>query len=138
MRTIYAKFLLGLFLLSSIVECLVAVGIFASPDMAASQFHLTLGSDTLFLLSFIGCLLVLISSLCWLTTWQLYRNNPNGWLMAWIFGTFWLCLGFALTYYTNMERFLMMDSLRGALVLALLFLNSKNRQEAAIANSSYR
>jgi hypothetical protein len=122
-RTFYSKVVIALLLISSIVETLITIGMFARPQMSAGQFKLAVTPDVLFLLFFMSCLMVLVSTMCWMTTWLMWRGHAYGRVMAGAYGLFWLGLGVALAAYTKMGSFLLMDSLRGALVIGFLVID---------------
>jgi DMSO reductase anchor subunit len=112
--------LVAIFLVTSVFEIAVTALVFFAPATAAAQLHVADTPDTRRLGFFVGWLMVLFSAACCLTTWQLVRRDPNGRVLAAIFGCLFVAMGIAFFVQYGEPDLLLMDTLRGAAILALL------------------
>lgn len=127
--------LFWIFALSSVWESIITVSLFIYPEFEAGQFHGTVNETTIFYSNLIGGFMILFSALCWLCTFQLKKRDPHGKTLALMIGIFWVYIGIGLYLHQGAPVYVLGDTFRGAVIVALACL-LKHPQPAPLASAS--
>ena len=129
------RLLIAIFAASSVLEVGVAAASFFAPGVVATALQLDDGPGVRRLAFFASWLMLFFAALCCVTTAQLARRNPNGELLAGIFGVVFLGMGVAFFLQFREMQLLVMDTMRGAAILLLLALRRGSRSSHAAART---
>jgi hypothetical protein len=112
--------LIAIFVASSLLEIAVTAVSFFAPHVVAAQLHLGDDAGVARLAFFARWLILFFAVVCCVATWKLIRRSPDGELLAGVFGLVFFGMGIAFFVQFHEAQLLVMDTLRGAAILALL------------------
>lgn len=119
------KLLFALLGLSLLIEVGLTMGLFFAPALTAKQFAVTLTPDTGFLAYIIAWLCVFVSMIIVLAIVELKKGNGNYAILCYIMGIFWIGIGIGIYASYGRPDNLLLDSAKGALLVALTYWNPK-------------
>ena len=111
------RVLVGILGLAFAIECLFPIGGFLFPARTLGLFGVGVTQDTLFLSAVSTWCLLFVAAVCGLAFVWVVRDDPVGWTLSYVLGTWWIGIGLALFLgYGKIEN-LFLDALKGAIIL---------------------
>jgi hypothetical protein len=107
--------------LSAAFDLLVAALLFFAPGLQAANFGVQLTSDVLFLGQVLGGFTLYFTAVCAYAAVLAWRSRPAAHALARIAGVFLLLTGAGFYWRLGNPQFLLLDSFRGAIFIALTF-----------------
>jgi hypothetical protein len=127
------SFLLFLMVFSSVWECVITLILFFKPEQQAEQYHMALTPESIYFGNVIGGFMILFSALCWWFSYQLWRRDPQAKVLGTIIGVFWVYMGVGLFIHQGAPPWVILDSVRGAVILILLHIDREPVLRGAIS-----
>jgi hypothetical protein len=112
------KVLLGILGLAFVIECLFPIGGFGLPDKALEMFKVGITDDTRFLGHVTTWCLLFVALICGLAFLWVKKGRPEGWVLSYILGAWWVGIGTALWLGYGRIDNLFLDACKGAIILA--------------------
>ena len=119
--------LLALLTLSLVVELALAGGAFFARPFTLQQFGVTLTPDTAFLGYIVAWMLLFVSLTCGLALYQLWQRNPDYATLCYLLGFWWIGIGIGIYIAFGKPDNLILDSLKGVLIVLLTSRSRMNR-----------
>ena len=121
------KLLIGILALSTLLELILVSAMFAVPEWTIGQFKLGVSPDTLFAAFVLAWCLLAIALVCGYATRRVMVGGPGAHTLARILGLWWIGIGIGIYLKFGRPDNLVLDSLKGALIVGLSWLS--RRQE---------
>ena len=117
--------LLFILLISFLLEFYLCISAFFNPESVMKLFRLPYNSNTALLAYFSAWFLLLISSICVYLMWLVQTNRAGYYGLINLLSLWWIGLGVAIFIMFKRTDNLLMDSLKGLLLLGANYLNGK-------------
>lgn len=117
--------LLLILLISFLLEIYLCITAFFNPVSVMKLFGLAYNSNTALLAYFSAWFLLLISSICVHLMWLVQTNRAGYYGMINLLSLWWIGLGISIFFMFKRPDNLLMDSLKGLLLLGANYLNRK-------------
>ena len=119
------KLLIAVLILALLIELALTGGLFFAKEITSKQFGVPVNGDTAFLSYIVGWLCLFVSLICGLALYQLIQRNSNYASLCYTMGAFWIAIGIAICISFHKPDNLLIDSLKGALIVALTYWNER-------------
>ena len=117
--------LLFILFISFLLEIYLCITAFFNPVSVMKLFKLSYNSNTALLAYFSAWFLLLISSICVYLMWLVQTNRAGYYGMINLLSLWWIGLGISIFIMFKRTDNLLMDSLKGLLLLGANYLNGK-------------
>ncbi len=128
------KILFMLLFVALVLELGLTMGSFFAQSFTLSLFKVAETPDTSFLSFIIGWLCLFISAIICLTGWKLWKKREDAYLLCYIMGFFWICIGIAIYAGFGKPDNLAMDSVKGLFIIIAAYFSKKQASAALILN----
>lgn len=115
--------LLGILIVSLLVELGLAFGIFFARPLMMQQFGVQLTPDTSFLGYVVAWLLLFVSLICGLAIRQVWQRQADFSILCYLLGFWWIGIGIGIYVAFGKPDNLYLDSIKGLLIVVLTRLN---------------
>ncbi|WP_018621193.1 hypothetical protein [Spirosoma luteum] len=113
------KLLLTLLIVALLIELALTGGAFFARAFTLKQFGVSLTADTAFLGYIVGWTLLFVSLVCGLATWQVWQRKRGFQTLCYLLGFWWIGIGIGIYVAFGKPDNLLLDSLKGLLLLIL-------------------
>jgi hypothetical protein len=114
--------------ISIVLELGLTVGVFFAPALTLAQFKVQYGPETQFLGYITGWFLLLVTLLAALAWAQVQRRRPGYAALCYLLGLWWIGLGIGIFIVFGRPENLVLDSLKGLLLVVLTWRYQASRQ----------
>ena len=121
------KALLAVLGISFLLEAGLALGGFVARDRLITQFGLAVTDDTRFLGSVLAWMLLFTTMICGIAFAETRRGTAAGRKLDYALGFWWIGIGLSLAIGYGRLEHLVLDALKGALIVGLTWSTSRAR-----------
>ncbi|HEX8329420.1 MAG TPA: hypothetical protein VF629_17925 [Hymenobacter sp.] len=111
--------LLVVLLISLLLELALTVGAFGYPVFTLAQFGVKYGPETQFLAYIVAWFLLFVSMVAGMAAVQVWKRRPGFATWCYLLGLWWIALGIGIYYTFGKPDNLLLDSVKGLLILVL-------------------
>jgi hypothetical protein len=128
------KILLIVLLFSLFTELLLTGGLFFFREQSLKQFNVVYNAGNAFLGFIVGWCLVFISLICSYAVFLTWSNRDCR-MLCYLLGCWWIGIGVAIFLVYNRPENLVIDSLKGLVIVLLAYRTGSNRKAPATAEA---
>lgn len=117
--------LLAILTLALLIELALTGGAFFARELTLQQFGVTTTPDTSFLGYIVAWTLFFVSLVCGLALWRVWERQPGYTTLCYLLGFWWIGIGIGIYVAFGKPDNLLLDSLKGLLIVILTSLSTK-------------
>ena len=121
------KILLGVLILSFILEIALTALAFIKPERAIAMFKVSPTAGTEFLAFITSWFLLLVSALCVLAIYLLVKEKAGYVPLIYLMGIWWIGIGIGIYFVSGMKQNLYLDTVKGLILCILNFIYTRQR-----------